>query len=81
LIECYDIKPRQEYGDSIPLEIALDGKPSIVVYLCGARDYDISEVAEIMDISEDTVKKYIMRIEKPPYWSSEPDYEAKFEVE
>lgn len=76
LIDHYDIKPRYERGDSIPIKIALDGRPSIAVYLCGALGYDIAEVAERMDVTEATIKKYILRLEELPYWSSDPDYEA-----
>lgn len=81
LIDRYDIKPRHEQGSSIPLEIALDGKPSIAVYLCGASDYDISEVAQMMDVAEGTIEKYILRLEESPYWLSDPDYEAQFNVD
>ena len=81
LIECYDITPQQEYGNNIPLAIALVGRPAIAVYLCGACDYEIVEVAEIMGVSEATVQKYIMRNEKLPYWSFDPDYEATFDLE
>jgi hypothetical protein len=81
LIDRYGIRPRYEHGDSIPVEIALDGRPSIAVYLCGALDYDIDEVAEKMDVTAETIEKYVMRFEEPPYWSSEPDYEARFEVD
>lgn len=79
LIERYDITPQHQKGDNIPLELALEGRPSIAVYLCGACDYDIAEVAEGMNVSEETVKKYVMRFDQPPYWSLDPDYETKFD--
>ena len=72
LIDRYDIKPRYERGDSIPIEIALDGRPSIAVYLCGAVGHSIAETAEKMDVTKETVEKYILRLEEPPYWSSDP---------
>lgn len=81
LIDRYDIKPRYEHGESIPIELALDGKPSIAVYLCGAIGYSIAETAEKMDVTEETVEKYILRLEEPPYWSSDPDYERSIEVD
>jgi hypothetical protein len=81
LIDTFDIKPRYERGSDIPVEIALEGNPSIAVYLCGVLNYDITQVAKKMGITEETVKKYILRLEEPPYWSFDPDYEARFEVD
>lgn len=81
LMDRYDIKPRYERGNGIPIEVALDGKPSIAVYLCGAQGYDIAEAAEEMGVTEETIQKYIMRLEGPPYWLCDPNYEAQFDVD
>lgn len=80
LIDRYDLKPRYERGDSVPIEIALDGKPSVAIYLCGALGYSTAEAAERMDVTEDTIQKYILRFEEQPYWSSDPDSKTRFET-
>lgn len=59
----------QEYDDSvldtderaIPVEIAVDGRPSIATYLRGVHENSREEVGEVMDVSPDTVRKYISR--------------------
>jgi len=60
LLETYeDIDLTLDKG--VPTRIALDGVPAIATYLHGAQERSRSEVAEIMDVSEKTVLKYLNR--------------------
>lgn len=62
LLETYkDIDLTLKNG--IPTQVALDGAPAIATYLHGAQERPRSEVAEIMDVSEKTVLKYLNRLD------------------
>lgn len=52
-----------ELDNSFPIPVALDGAPAIACYLHGAQQLSRSEAAEIMEINEKTVLKYINRLD------------------
>lgn len=52
----------------VPTQVALDGAPAIAAYLRGAQGRPRSEVAEIMDINEKTVVKYLNRFGAHRMW-------------
>lgn len=58
--EAYD-EVDLSLGKTVPIPVALDGKPAIASYLHGVQERPKPEVAEIMDVSEKTVTKYLSR--------------------
>ncbi|MDB9299425.1 MULTISPECIES: hypothetical protein [Halorubrum] len=49
--------------NSVPIPVALDGAPAIASYLHGVQQRPRSEIADIMNVSEKTVLKYINRLD------------------
>ncbi|SMP14414.1 hypothetical protein [Halobellus salinus] len=64
LIENYGIDPEEHNSDCIPIEIVTDSNPAIVAYLLGALGYSRRDVCQILDISNQTVAKYIARMRR-----------------
>lgn len=61
LLDTYeDIDLMLEKG--VPNGVAIDGTPAIATYLLGAQERPRPEVAEIMDVNNKTVLKYINRL-------------------
>lgn len=58
-----------QYGDVsttdesalVPVEIAADGKPALSMYLYGVLDWPRDEIAEVFDVKEESVRKYLQR--------------------
>lgn len=64
LIDEYSIDPQKHSDDCIPIDIVTDGNPAIVAYLLGALGYSRRRVCDTLDISNQTVSKYIARIRR-----------------
>lgn len=52
---------RTEPANNIPPKVAAAGKPRVATFLA-ARGQDKEDIAEIMDVSEDTVVRYLSRV-------------------
>lgn len=61
--KSYEIEPPEQKDGLIPVDVALSGNPDIAVYLHGGLLYSSEEVCEIMDVSIETLYKYITRVE------------------
>lgn len=59
LIKGYDIHGNQR--PLIPIEIAVDGKPAIAAYLHIFRECGTNQIADLLEVSEPTVQKYLIR--------------------
>lgn len=47
----------------IPIAVGLDGKTAIATYLYGIEECPLSEVADMLDVSAKTVKRYRLRFD------------------
>jgi hypothetical protein len=63
-IVAFGIDPPDTDDGRVPISIAQSGNATIAVYLYGGVMRDAEDVCEVMDISEDTLKKYVRRLEK-----------------
>jgi hypothetical protein len=49
---------------TIPTEIAIEGKPAIATFLCGVHELPPEQIAKRMNITRDTVLKYLARFDR-----------------
>lgn len=45
----------------VPVEVAVDGKPALTMYLYGVLGWSREEIAEEMGVKDESVKKYLQR--------------------
>lgn len=53
--------PAEDETEMVPVSIAVEGKPAIAAYLYYFREYEYDEIAEQLNVSEDTISKYFRR--------------------
>jgi DNA-binding MarR family transcriptional regulator len=50
--------------DAVPIEVATLGNPYIAAYLYSVHEYEIGEIAEKLDLSEQSVSQYLTDVGK-----------------
>lgn len=59
-----NIDPNKSIEGHIPIEIAVNGKPAIATHLIGIYNMKKGQVADLLEVEEDTIAQYIRRFEK-----------------
>jgi hypothetical protein len=63
-IVAYQLNPPDKNDGRVPIDIAQSGSTAIAVYLYGGVMMNAEDVCETMDITLDTLTKYVRRVEK-----------------
>ena len=64
IISAFRMDPPMERDGKVPYSIAQAGSAEMAVYLYGGVMFDSDDICKIMNISEETLKKYVRRVEK-----------------
>ena len=64
IISAYRFKPPTKKDGKVPYSIAQAGSAETAVYLYGGVMFGAENVCKIIDITEETLKKYVRRVEK-----------------